>query len=91
MENMEEDYIITLTDQDGNDVDFEFLDVIDYKLKKYIVLLPTDEEADEVVILEVKNFDTDNEEYIGIDDQKTIEAVFALFKQRINEEFDFID
>ncbi|MDD6275516.1 MAG: DUF1292 domain-containing protein [Clostridia bacterium] len=88
---MEEDAIITLTDQDGAETEFEFLDIIDYKRKKYIVLLPTEENADQVVILEVRNCDTDDEEYVGIENQEIIEAVFALFKQKFNEEFDFID
>lgn len=88
---MDEDYIVTLTDQDGAETDFEFLDIIDYKRKKYMILLPTDENADQVVILEVKNYNTDNEEYVGIDDQQIIEEVFALFKQKFDEEFDFID
>ena len=55
--NEEELNIITLTDEDGTDKDFEFLDLIDLDDKEYVVLLPVeseDENADgEVIILEV--------------------------------------
>ena len=36
----EEIEIITLTDENGEDMDFEFLDQIDYEGKRYAVLLP---------------------------------------------------
>lgn len=38
--NEEELNIITLTDEDGTDKDFEFLDLIDLDDKEYVVLLP---------------------------------------------------
>lgn len=53
----EEDNIVILKDEDGNDVRFEFLDFIEYENENYIVLLPADEDAedaDEVVILKKK-------------------------------------
>ena len=65
--NEEELNIITLTDEDGTDKDFEFLDLIDLDDKEYVVLLPVeseDENADgEVIILEVHPLDEENEEY----------------------------
>ena len=36
----EEIEIITLTDENGEDMDFEFLDQIDYEGKRYAVLMP---------------------------------------------------
>lgn len=44
---MENDNIIVLND-DGNEVEFEFLDLIPYRGKEYVVLLPVSDEADEV-------------------------------------------
>lgn len=40
--NEEELNIITLTDEDGTDKDFEFLDLIDLDDKEYVVLLPVE-------------------------------------------------
>lgn len=49
------DDIVILTDQDGNDVEFEFLDLIEYEDENYVVLLPISEYEDnsEVFILKI--------------------------------------
>ena len=59
-ENMQEgeelDNIIVLNDEDGNEVEFEFLDLIEYEGEEYVVLLPNeedDEDAGEVLILKL--------------------------------------
>ena len=83
--NEEELNIITLTDEDGTDKDFEFLDLIDLDDKEYVVLLPVeseDENADgEVIILEVHPLDEENEEYLSIEDATTLNKVFEVFKE----------
>ena len=38
------DNIIILNDEDGNEVQFEFLDLIDYDEEEYVVLLPVEED-----------------------------------------------
>ena len=87
----EELNIVTLTDEDGTDKDYEFLDLIDLDDKEYVVLLPAEEETDEVIILEVHTLDDENEEYASVDDVDTLEKVFAEFKERFKDEFDFAD
>ena len=63
---MQEEYtnVITLTDSDGSDVDFEVLDIVPYKEHEYVVMLPVDDESDspEAVILELLEAEEDNEE-----------------------------
>ena len=44
--NEEEIEIITLTDENGEDMEFEFLDQVDYEGKRYAVLLPPVEDVD---------------------------------------------
>lgn len=94
-QNEEELNIVTLTDEDGTDKDFEFLDLIDLDDKEYVVLLPVEtaeDEADgEVIILEVHVLDDENEEYLSIEDADTLNAVFEVFKERFQDEFDFAD
>lgn len=46
--------IITLTDEEGNEVQLEFLDLIEYQGQEYVVLLPMDDDDTEVVILQVE-------------------------------------
>ena len=49
--------ILTLTDEFGNETEFEYLDVIEYKGEEYLVLLPTAEDNDEIVILLIEPVD----------------------------------
>lgn len=87
------DNIITLNDEDGNEVKFEFLDLVEYNSEEYVILLPIEEEeADEVVILRVEDTDSkDEESYVGVEDQETLNTVFQLFKDKFKDEFNFID
>ena len=92
--NEELDNIITLNDEDGNEVHFEFLDLIEYNDEEYVILLPVEEtdEAGEVVILKVEQTENEEEEsYVGVEDDEELNAVFAIFKDKYKDEFNFID
>lgn len=97
--NEELDNIVTLKDEDGNDVNFEFLDLIEYEGEEYVILLPTQEsedaEPDEVVILQVEKMaedtDSDEETYVSVEDEDTLNAVFEIFKDKFKDEFNFVD
>ena len=86
---MNEDIII-LTDETGADVRFELLDVIEHRGNDYAVLLPADEDAEMFTILLAEPDPADAEDYLfsGIDDQGTIDAVFAKFRKRHPEVFE---
>lgn len=88
---MDSDNIITLNDENGTEVKFEFLDLITYRGKEYVVLLPADDEAEEVVILQVEETDGETESYIGVENALTIQAVFEIFKEKFKDEFNFVD
>ena len=94
-ENGEElDNIIVLNDENGDEIEFEFLDLIPYEGEEYVVLLPNDEddEAGEVVILKLEDTDSEDEEsYVSVDDEKVIKKVFEIFKDKFKDEFNFID
>lgn len=93
-ENEELNNIITLNDENGEEVQFEFLDLIEYNEEEYVILLPVEEteEAGEVVILKVENTESEEEEsYIGVEDEEELNAVFAIFKDKFKDEFNFID
>lgn len=93
LQNEEELNIITLTDEDGSEINYEFLDLIDYEDKTYVVLLPVDENEDngEVIILEVNEIDDETEEYASVEDEATLSAVFDIFRERFQDEFNFVD
>lgn len=89
MIQLDDDSIITLTDDDGNDVDFLLLDVVEYEGNDYIVLLPMEEadedEQDDVLILKVER-NGDSESYVGIEDENEMNAVFELFTAELEED-----
>lgn len=88
------DNIIILSDENGNDVHFEFLDLIEYKGDEFVVLLPADDEDDsgeEVVILKIDSIGDDKENYSSVDDNEVLDAVFSIFKEKFKDEFNFVD
>ncbi len=90
MEEMDtEGTLITLEDEEGNEVEFEFLDVVEYEGEEYVVLIENDEEADEVVILKINPIDDDTEEYTSIEDEDLLEKLFEIFKQKYEGEINF--
>ena len=90
MEEMENDgTLITLEDEEGNEIEFEFLDVVEYEGEEYIVLIENDEEADEVVILKINAIDDETEEYASIDDEELLEKLFDIFKSKYEGDINF--
>ena len=87
----EETSIITMTDENGQDVDFEYLDCIEYEGKEYLVLIPAEEESNEIVILEVEPVDDELENYLAVESEETLNAVYAIFKDRYKDVLDFAD
>ena len=87
----EEVSILTLTDENGADVEFEYLDCIDYEGKEYLVLIPVEEEANEIVILEVEPVDEENENYLAVSDEAVLNAVYNIFKEKFQDVLEFED
>ncbi|MBQ6239476.1 MAG: TIR domain-containing protein [Firmicutes bacterium] len=87
--------IIELRDENGNPIYFEFLDLIEYEGNEYIVLMSVDENqepnSDEVIILQVLPIEGDeqNEQYVPIEDEDTLAAVFAIFRDKFKDMFAF--
>ncbi|MBR2880084.1 MAG: DUF1292 domain-containing protein [Oscillospiraceae bacterium] len=88
---MEENSILTLTDENGNEIKFEYLDVIEYGGKEYIYLLPAESESAEIVIMEIEPVDEDNENYLPIEDEKTLLKAYDLFKKKYKDVLAFED
>ena len=83
----EEESVLTLTDENGEETRFEYLDCIEYEGKEYLVLLP--EESDEIVILEVEPVDEENENYIAVESEDILDAVYEIFKARYQDVLQF--
>ena len=87
----EEVSIITLTDENGNDAEFEYLDCIEYQGIEYLVLMPADEESNEIVILQIEPVDEENENYLAVEDEAVLDAVYGIFKERYKDVLTFED
>ena len=87
----EEEGILTLTDENGVQTQFEYMDCIEYEGKEYLVLLPMDEEDDEIVILDVEPVDEENENYLAVEDEAVLMAVYEIFKEKFKDVLDFAD
>ena len=81
----EEVSILTLTDENGQETEFEYLDCIEYKGKEYLVLMPVEDESNEIVILEVEPVDEENENYLSVSDEKILNAVYDIFKEKYKD------
>ena len=87
----EESSILTLTDENGVDNDFECLDCIEFDGKEYLVLMPVDTVETEIVILEVEPVDEENENYLAVEDEKLLNAVYSIFKEKYKDILTFED
>lgn len=84
---------IILNDENGEEVEFEFMDLISYEGEEYVVLLPIEdcEEAGQVVILKLDESGEDEESYVSVDDEAILMAVFNIFKDKFKDFFNFVD
>ena len=96
-ENMEElDNVIVLNNENGDEVKFEFLDLIELDNEQYVVLLPMAEEDEEdegeVVILKVEDTDEDSDEesYVSVEDEEELMKVFNIFKDKFRDGVNFV-
>lgn len=80
------DNIIVLTDDQGNELECEYLDTVNYKDKDYVVLYPLDQDEDEgdVIIFELVEADDGSDEYITVEDEDLLDEVFEEY-MRITE------
>lgn len=81
----EESEILTLTDENGQDVDFEYLDCLEYEGREYLILLPVEEPETQIVILEIEPVDEENENYLAVTDEDVLTAVYGIFKEKYKD------
>lgn len=87
--------VLTLTDENGDEIDFELMDVIEYEGNEYAVLLPlegSEEGADEEVVILLVESETEDKQYFAVVEDNDIElAVFELFKEANKDYLNFVD
>ncbi|MFA9379799.1 MAG: DUF1292 domain-containing protein [Acetanaerobacterium sp.] len=89
--------VLSLTDEDGNEHEFEILDELDLDEKHYVALIPASEEAledeeEEGQLIVLKSEEENGEEYLAyIEDEEEFGRVAGMFVERLSEEYDFED
>ncbi len=95
IEQEEDGETIILTDENGEEAEFEYLDSVEYEGREYVVLFPVDDDENdsEVIILVVEEYDedTDEETFGPVEDEETLNKVFEIFKQAHKDEYNFTE
>ncbi len=53
--------------------------------------MPADSDEMEIVILEVEPVDEENENYLAVEDEATLDAVYGMFKEKYKDTLTFED
>lgn len=88
---MMDENIIELTDENGDVIQFELLDLVEYNGINYVVLLPVEDFDGEFMILQYggdSEDDDEDENYYGIDDDEIVQTIFEIFKENNKEIFE---
>ena len=92
---MEDNNILTFTDEEGNEVVFEMIDSFEMDGLRFAALAePEDAESNEesyVYIMQVVSESDDEDVLVQIEDDKLLDKAFELFKSRCDDEFDFVE
>lgn len=86
----EEVSILTLTNEEGEEEQFEYVATIEYKGDEYLILLPVSDDT-QIVILKIEPVDEETENYLSVNDDETLNAVYDLFKEQYKDVFTFED
>ena len=94
---MSEEYgpnFITLTDEDGNDIELEYVDALEYNGTTYMAFFPTiaegeegkeDEEEYGLIILK-SEMENGEEMLVTIEDETELDAVYEKFMEQLLED-----
>lgn len=93
--NDEEEFLIDLFDEDGNQKTFEHLDTVQVNGTDYVICIPykeeDDGETDEVVILKIDTDENGEAILVPEDDLETLDRAYEMFKDRNYDLFEFED
>ena len=87
-DNMERENIFTLTDEEGNESDFELLGELNIDDITYLALIPLDGDEDEYVILKIEVDENGDELLVTIDDDDEFDKVADAFEDTFMGEID---
>ena len=80
---------ITLTDEDGNDIELEYVDALEYEGQTYMAFFPAvedeaDEESEDYGLVILKSVTENSEELLStLDDEAELEKIYELFMEQL--------
>ncbi len=83
---------ITVTDEDGNDIELEFVDALEHNGQTYMAFFPAvedgeDEDSDDYGMVILKSIVEDGEELLStLDTDEELDEVYNLFMERLFED-----
>ena len=84
--------LMTLEDEDGNEVTFEVIDALDHKGVHYLAVVEyteNEEDAEDAQLVILSVGEDDEGEYLDVvEDDETLLEVSKLFEQRLSDEYD---
>ena len=86
---MENENIIYMAGEDGEELGFQLLDLVSYEGKQYAILLPVDEEDEGLVIQEVEQGESEDEVFFtDVMDDTILDAVYDIYEKEHEGEFE---
>ena len=83
--NTNQENIVSLMDEEGNEVDFEVIATLSLKEKDYAILLPLDNEEDSAYIFRIDRDELDDEVLIPIEDDDEFDNVRDEYERIMSE------
>lgn len=83
---------ITIVDDDGNEIELEFVDALEHEGVTYTAFFPAveegaDEEGEEYGLIILKSSEENGETFLdSVDDEEVLDTVYDLFMQRFMED-----
>ena len=79
--------IVDFIDEDENEIEFDIMDIIEHNGENYYVLLPVDDDSDELEYVILRETGEGEEKtLVGIDDEKTLDDVFKKYQKHSTDE-----
>ena len=82
---------ITLTDDEGNDIELEYVDALELDGQTYMAFIPAEmsvEDAYELLIMKVELEENGEEALVTLDDEDEEAELFQIFSERLEETFE---
>ncbi|MBQ7851123.1 MAG: DUF1292 domain-containing protein [Clostridia bacterium] len=83
--------VVVMTDDDDNEYLYDIAARIAYGEDEYVVLVPQDEDDNEVVILKSVLVDDETEELVSEENEEITDKIFEEFKEMFADEYEFTD